>query len=139
MKIIHKESNRYVIKIENGEEVMGQLVSFCEQNDIKAATLSFLGAVNETELWWYDTSNKRYEKKVFSEQMEIACATGNVATSSDGLVVHIHGVFSGRDYSAIAGHINKAVVSGACEVTLDVLSGEMRRDYDEDTGLKLLQ
>lgn len=37
------------------------------------------------------------------------------------------------------GHLNKAVVSAACEMVIDVIDGSVDRKYDEETGLNVFR
>ncbi len=118
---------------------MGQLQKFCQEQKIEAASFSAIGAVGEVELAWYDLGTKQYVTALLQENLEIASLTGNVSKLGDTTVVHNHGVFSDKAMEVKAGHVNKAVVSGACEITLQRLEGSLLRAYDEETGLNLMQ
>ena|SRR3989344_8252339 len=137
MKLILKDHSTYIIRIDRGEEIVETLKEFVEEKGIDSAICSMIGAVGELELWWYDTAKKEYDKKTFAEQLEIADVSGNIAEMQGEIIVHLHGTFGRKNFSVVAGHIHRAVVSGACEVELRELNGVIERKYDEETGLNL--
>lgn len=138
MKTILQDKNRYVLKIGNGEEVVEQVKQFCKQEGIQAGTFTCIGAVNEVEVRWYNLEEKKYQPKRFQQQMEIASGIGNVSVLDNNLVVHLHCVFSGQNYTTVAGDVSFVKVSGACEVMFTKLNGAMQKAYDEETGLNLM-
>ena len=139
MKLILQEANTFVIKINHGEEVFEELSRWAKGENVKAATFACIGAADEAELWWYDVTKKKYVKQTFQEQLEITGVLGNIARKDGEIMIHMHGTFSDREYRVYGGHINKIVVSGACEARVDVLKGEIKKAYDEETGLNVMQ
>ena len=139
MKIVLQDKNKYILTISKGEEIGEQLKQFCKRENIDAGYFSIIGAVNELELWWYDPSKKEYKKKEFRQQMEITGIIGNVALLDGKIAIHMHGTFSGENYEVFGGHVNYAVVSGACEVIFEKLDGIIERKYDGETGLNLME
>lgn len=138
MKIVHQANNHYVLKIDRGEELVEQINSFSVAQQIKAGFFVGLGASSYLKLAWYNLETKKYEEKEFTETMEIAGLTGNIAYLSDQMIVHVHGSFSDRSLSAVAGHVTKLVIGGACEIMLIKFDTEFKRLYDSATGLNLL-
>jgi hypothetical protein len=72
------------------------------------------------------------------EEMEITSIIGNIAMLDDEYKVHAHITLSDRNMKVIGGHLNKAIISGACEIFLTKLDYKLSRKYDHDTGLNLL-
>jgi uncharacterized protein len=138
MKIVLQDNHTYVISIRKGEEIMETLKEFCGAQSIAAGSFSCIGAVRELEVWWYDTEKKEYQKKQFEGQREITGMLGNCSVLAGETVIHAHGTFADRAYGVIGGHVGRAVVSGACEVILARLGGSVKRAYDEETGLSLM-
>jgi len=127
----------YLISIEPKEEIVSTLVQYARSKNIKSATFTAIGAVSSTELGYYELSEKQYHWKNFEGTIEIVSAIGNIAWLFDEPVIHLHGVFSGTDFSTFAGHVRSATVSAACEVVLTVYDEKLTRAYDEETGLNL--
>lgn len=138
MKIILQEGDQYILSFARGEELMTGLKEFAEENNIKAAVFSVIGAAQELELAWYDVDVKQYTKQSFFGKYEIASLIGNIATMQSKIIVHNHGVFSDREMKTIGGHMNKLVVAAACEIHLQKLEGKLEREYSEEIGLNLL-
>ena len=112
---------------------------FCKEYRIEAAFFQAIGAANEVELAWYDLGAKQYVSTLFQENLEIISLTGNVSKMDNNVVIHIHGVFSNKAMETKGGHVNKAMVSGACEITLWRFKGTINRVFNEDTGLNLMR
>lgn len=138
MKRILQDKNTYVISLKRKEELLEGIKEFCKEYRIDAAFFQAIGAASEVELAWYDLGAKQYVTALFQENLEIVSLTGNVSKLGNELLLHSHGVFSDKAMATKAGHINKAVVSGACEVILTRLEGKIDRAFDEDTGLNLM-
>jgi len=138
MKIIAKENNHYLLRFDAGEEFIAALKTFCEKERIRGATFSALGAANSVTLFWYSHSEKSYEERVLREDLEIVNITGNVAMKDAAVIMHAHGVFSGRDFSAMSGHVKSAVISVTCEVSLDVFGNSVSRAHNAAFNLNLL-
>jgi uncharacterized protein len=117
---------------------MEGIKEFCKEYDIEAGFFSVIGAVGEVELAWYDLAAKQYVTTLLKEDLELVSLTGNVSKLENTLLVHNHGVFSNRAMETRGGHVNKAVISGACEIVLTRLEGAISRAYDKETGLNLM-
>ncbi|MDP2640919.1 MAG: DNA-binding protein [Candidatus Yanofskybacteria bacterium] len=139
MKRVLKDGNTHILSAKRGQDLMEQIKMFCAEHHIEAAYFHVMGAAGEVELAWYDLEAKQYGKEQLRENLEIVSLTGNVSKLGEDLVVHGHGVFSNAAMETKAGHVSKAVVSGACEVVLVQLEGKLEREYDEETGLNLLR
>ena len=139
MKRILQDNNAYVLSGKRGEELLDGIKEFCKEYRIEAASFHAIGAANEVELAYYDLGEKQYVKALFQEDMEIVSLTGNVSKLGSELVVHSHGVFSNKAMETKGGHVNKVVISGACEIILTRLKGKIDRALDEDTGLNLMR
>ena len=138
MKIILKESNKYILRFNKGEEFIESLIDFCAEQKIEAGYFLGLGAAGEVELSWYDIDEKKYSDKVFGEKMEIASMSGNIAKMGEKTIIHVHGVFSDEEMNAKAGHIKK-MVAATCEIIVWVLDGKIEREYSEEIGLNLMK
>lgn len=139
MKMIHQQDNKYVLRFDPGDELIEELKEFCHQEKIDAGFFVGLGAAKHLKLAWYNIETKTYEEKEFNEFLEIANLTGNIALLDWKIIIHVHGTFSKRDLSTIAGHVSKLVVGGACEIKLERFDTIFKRELDPSTGLNLLQ
>ena len=138
MIIAHFEKDTYILNIERGEEFFSSLRSFLEKENIKAGYFTGLGAAGALEIAYYNLATKKFERHTIKEDVEILSLMRNIAMLKDEPIIHTHGTFGRKDLSMFGGHLFALHVSGACEIHLTKLSGEMTRAYDEPTGLNLL-
>lgn len=138
MIIAHYKKDTYILNLARGEEFFSVLRPFLEKENIKAGYFTGLGAAGALDIAYYNLAAKKFERHTIKEDVEILSLTGNIAELSDEIVIHTHGTFGRKDLSVFGGHLFALHVSGACEIHLTKLSGEMTRAYDEATGLNLL-
>lgn len=138
MKVILHDKNKYVLKVGVGEDVMDELKMFCKEQRIEAASFFAIGAAKEINIAWYDIHKKEYVQKAIQQELEIISLLGNVAVGNGEVIVHAHGSFSDKDMRLTAGHVNKMIVGGACEIVLEKIEGKIEKAHDNETGLKLM-
>lgn len=139
MKLILRAENKYVLKVNVGEDVIGQLQEFCREEKIEAGKFFAIGASKKLKLGWYDVDAKEYTWKEFNEKLEIVSLLGNIAWKEDDVIAHAHGSFSDQQMQLVGGHVAKLVVGAACEIILEKLEGHIEKAFDEDIGLNLMQ
>jgi len=138
MRIIHQANNVHILSWDRGEEVLLGLREYLTSHNIRAGHFTGLGAADSLEIAFYNLATKEYERRKTSYDVEILSLVGNVALMEGTPIIHMHGTFAKRDYSAFGGHVFSITAAGACEIHLTELGGLMQREYDEATGLNLL-
>jgi len=138
MQVVLEESDKLVLRFEKGEEVFSVLAEFLKNHDIDACIFSAIGATDKMEIGSYVSESKTFEKKEFTEDLEILAFNGNGSLKEGKHFLHAHGVFSRKDFSAIGGHVFKMTISVSCEMLLTKLKGEMTRVYNSEVNLHLL-
>ena len=138
MKIVTDEPEKILLRLDPGEEIVGELVKFFALRKIGGAEFTALGAVAWVELAFYDRKLKDYAKQRVEGDLEILNLTGNVSWLAGSPIVHAHGTFGRSDFSVIGGHVAAAAVSATCEIDLRLFKGEIKRERNEDSGLNLL-
>lgn len=130
----------YVLILKKDEELLEQLQNFLHENDISAAWCSGIGGTLEVELGYYDLEKREYEWQTFAQTAEITSLQGTIARDEHNKpVVHLHGTFSDEAYRTIGGHVRRLVVGGTCEFFIQTFSGSLRRQFDDETGLRTIQ
>src|SRR5262245_9425654 len=137
MKKILNENTKYVLRFEKGEEVVASLKNFCEREGIRGGFLHGLGACDYLKLSFYNAQDNKYVVHEIKEELEIANLTGDISVADGEVMVHIHGTFSDKNLKAIAGHVQAVKISVTCEMLLEKFEKEMKRQMDEETGIKL--
>ena len=72
---------------------------------------------------------------LFRSQMEIANLMGNISTYNKDIYLHIHITLGRSDYSAIAGHLLSATISGTGEFLVEDFDADMMRYYNSELGV----
>lgn len=55
-----KFGNRYMVRINRGEEVVGSLTAFCKENGVRLGSVAAIGAVDRAEVGLMEAATKRY-------------------------------------------------------------------------------
>ncbi len=133
-----KFGNRWLIRLEKGEEIIKSIMSFSEKNRVLSASLIGIGATDKFSLSIYDTGLNEYIEKEYEGDYEITSLVGNISLYENRPALHIHITLGDRNNVAVGGHLNYAFISGTCEIVVDEFSAHIERKFDEKSGLKLL-
>ena len=130
-----KVGKDYLINIDKDEKVVETLTRFCNENGIKNAKLSGIGAVKKTEIGAYDLLKKEYIKREYSEILELLSLEGNVALKDGEPFIHAHVVLSDHNMQTLGGHLFETTVGVAGEFFLTQFDGNAYRELKPDIGL----
>ncbi len=131
-------NDRFILSIDNHQEIMEALAHFCAKMKITAGSITGIGAISEATFRFLDPATKKYVDKTFEEQMEITNLTGNISSKDGAPYLHVHLTCSRRDYTCVGGHLLKARINGACELLVtDFGLTKVGRRFDPETGLNL--
>ena len=134
-----KFKDTLIVRLDKGEEILQQLRRVSEQEGIRLAEVSALGAINDFMVGVFDTEEKRYYSNRFQGRFEIVSLTGTVSTMDGEFYAHLH-MSAGNDKGAVfGGHLNQAFVSATCEMVVRVIDGEVDRKFSEEIGLNLFR
>ncbi len=129
--------DRFVLSIDNHQEMMGALAAFCKEQGIRCGAVYGIGAVSCATFRFLDPATKKYVDKTFEEQMELTNITGNISEKDGAVYLHVHVTAGRRDYSCVGGHLLSTVINGACELVVERFDAAAGRYFDEETGLNL--
>ena len=129
---------RYQVRLESGDKLIESLTELAQHEGIGYAALNGLGAVRFITLAYYNVETMQYEKHDLEEQLEVTSLIGNIALKDDVPVLHVHASLGRQDLSLIGGHVFEAIAHATLEVWLRRESAQVRRVFDEESGLSLL-
>ena len=124
-----------IARLDKGEEVLEQLEVISRKENIKLASVSALGATNDITVGVFRTAEKKYYANHFTGDMEIVSLTGTVSTMGGNYYAHLHMSAGDADGHVFGGHLNKCVISATCEMVINVIDGEVDREFNEEVGL----
>ena len=139
MRYHHFGSDRYVLRLDPGEEVVASLVAFAEETGLEGGWISGIGSLDRAVLGFLDPRDRVYLKRTFDERMEIGHLGGNIGVTAEGRpFVHAHAVLSPRELLAYTGHLHEAKVGVVVEIMVVELKGRISRVVDPATGFARL-
>ena len=133
-----KFGDTYIVRLDPGEEILTQLKVFAEQEGVKMASVTALGAVKDFTVGVFDTNAKVYRSNRFQGVYEIVSLVGTINTMNDAFYCHLHMCAADQEGHAFGGHLNEAVISATCELVVTCLPGRTDRVFSDQVGLNLI-
>lgn len=131
--------NTVVARMDRGEEILEQLKGIALKEQIKLASVSALGAVDDFTVGVYKVDEQKYYANHFEGAYEIVSLTGTVSTMEGEYYAHLH-MSAGNDRGEVfGGHLNRAVISATCEMVITVIDGVVERVKDPAVGLNVFK
>lgn len=134
-----KFKDKYIIRLEKGEEIIKSLTELCEKEDIKLGRVTGIGATNKAKIGLFDVENKEYHSTELKGDMEITNLSGNITRKGEEVYLHLHITLCDENNRALGGHLNFAFISATCELIVDVIEGYVDREFNEEVGLNILK
>jgi len=97
----------HYIKFEKGELLLESLTQYAKDNNIKTAEISFIGAVQNVNVMYFNQSKKEYDKHTFSGGHEVLNGLGNISILDDEPFVHVHMTVADKNGNAFGGHLDE--------------------------------
>ena len=133
-----KFGDTYIVRMDPGEEILTQLKVFAEQEGVKLASVTALGAVKDFTVGVFHTGAKVYKSNRFQGVYEIVSLVGTINTMNDAFYCHLHMCAADQEGHAFGGHLNEAVISATCELVVTCLPGRTDRVFSDEVGLNLI-
>jgi hypothetical protein len=129
--------NKFIVRIDKGEEIVETLKQFCKDNGIKLGSIIGIGATNKATIGLFDVETKKYHSKELVGNHEIAPLCGNISKMNGEVYLHIHANLCDSKHKSFGGHLNSAIVSATFEALIDTMDGEVDREFNDEIGLNL--
>jgi len=137
--IYKKFNNKYIVRLNVGEEIVESVKKFAQEQNIKFGTVTGIGAVNKAKIGLFNTETKEYQSTILEEDMEIVSLAGNITEMNGEPYIHLHIALANSEHNVKAGHLNMAVISATGEIIIEAIDGYVDREFDDDIGLNLLK
>jgi predicted DNA-binding protein with PD1-like motif len=131
-------TKQYAVIFYQGDEAFSGLQEFADNYHVTSAHFTAIGALNRATLGWFDPQRKMYKKIPISGQHEVIGMSGDIALYEGKPVVHTHMVVGNPDGTTRAGHILDAYISPTLEVMVIVDPIAMKKRFDPETDLTLI-
>lgn len=138
MQFTRNTNTHATLILKRGEPVIESITNVARAESIENALISGLGAVTDIRCGYYDLRSKEYHFRDYPELYEVVSLAGNIALKEGQPFVHLHAVFTDHENHAFGGHVQEMTVGVTLEVALTLLPTAHARQYDEETGLHLI-
>lgn len=128
----------FILALKKGENFVEAILHCARTVNLKSASVSGLGAVDDVTVAYYELPTKEYHSKLFEGTFELVSLNGNITMFEGKPFLHIHAALGKEDYSLFGGHIMSMTVGASAEITIIPLNGVINRQHDQDIGLKLM-
>jgi len=128
----------FVLVCDRGDDPVEALSDAAKRHDLRAASLTGIGAFAVVTLGFFDHARRDYRRRVIREQVEVVSLIGNIALDRGEPRVHAQVVVARADGGALGGHLLGGSVEPTREVTLVEAPATLQRKTDLSTGLALI-
>jgi hypothetical protein len=131
-------AKQYAVIFYQGDEAFSGLQEFADKYHVTSAHFTAIGALNRATLGWFDPQRKMYKRIPITGQHEVIGMSGDIALYRGQPIVHTHMVTGSPDGTTRAGHVLEAYVSPTLEVMVTVDPTAMKKRFDPETDLTLI-
>jgi len=125
-------------RVPQGSDLWEWLRDFAREHEVRAGSLSLIGAVSRAVISFYDQARREYVDRAVEGPHEIVSCTGNVSLHEGEPFPHVHIVLGAEDGRCVGGHLRPGTIVFAGELELrEAAGGELERLSDPETGLPL--
>jgi len=132
-------TNKYVLRLESGDDILKSLRQFATTKRLGASLLEGIGSLSKVKLGHYDFRTKQYRYETFEDDLEILNLSGNIASMNREPLPHVHVTLGRRDFSVIGGHLDEGSSANMVEIGLWKLPGKLVKAKNAEIGLNVLQ
>ena len=106
-KVLRSIEKVHYVKFEKDELLLESLTKYAKDNNIKTAEISFIGAVQNVNVMYFNQSKKEYDKHNFEGGHEVLSGLGNVSILEGEPFVHVHMTVADKNGNAFGGHLDE--------------------------------
>jgi len=128
----------FLLILHKGQDVVPTLLECANKMNIKSASLSGLGALENPTIAYYHLPTLKYEPKVFEGIYELMTFEGNLTQLDGKLSNHIHVTIGDRDHAVFGGHFMGGLVGVTIEICIVPFQQTIHRKFDACVGLNLI-
>ena len=131
----------HYIKFEKGELLLESLTQYAKDNNIKTAEISFIGAVQNVNVMYFNQSKKEYDKHTFDGGHEVLNGLGNISLLNGKPFVHVHMTVADKNGNAFGGHLDEGTKIWLIEAVIRqpsfFLGKGIERHFDDELCLSV--
>jgi len=128
----------HIVKLEKDSDLLDSLTTYAEENNIQAAEINFIGAVQSAKVLYFNQEKKKYDEHIMDQPYEVLSGIGNISILDNKPFVHVHVVLADSTGKAYGGHLDKGTKVWLIEAFIhEVESKNLVRKFDENICLNV--
>ena len=128
----------HIVKLEKDTDLLDSLTNYAKENNIQAAEINFIGAVQSAKVLYFNQEKKKYDEHIMDQPYEVLSGIGNISFLDDKPFVHVHVVLADSTGKAYGGHLDKGTKVWLIEAFIhEVDSKNLVRNFDENICLSV--
>jgi len=128
----------HIVKLEKDSDLLESLTKYAEENNIQAAEINFIGAVQNAKVLYFNQEKKKYDEHIMDQPYEVLSGIGNISLLDNKPFVHVHVVLADSTGKAFGGHLDNGAKVWLIEAFIhEVDSKNLVRKYDENICLSV--
>ena len=130
----------YVFRLEEGMDLLKEIVRIAKEKHIGSGMLMAIGALKGARFGFYTGGKDVYKYMELDKHLELLSCVGNIALKDGETLVHAHIVLGDEEGRTYGGHLMEGtMVSPTVELhILKIGNLSLTRHFDGRTGLNLL-
>ena len=133
-----KLGDYYVLRLEVGEEIIGEIKRFCLAQGIGSGKVTGIGVLRKAKISYFDLELLDYKHREISDYMEMTSLMGNISVMEGELYPHLHVTLADASFNLLGGHLSEGEIGVTGELIIEPFEGVIERKYYQETGFRLL-
>ncbi len=131
-----EKDNLIFVRLLSDEELQDQLREVCKKHDVKTAViLSGIGQLKNFKLGYFKKKGD-YSPEIFDKPYELLSLSGNICLQNGEYLLHLHAILGDENKQLVGGHFIEGTVEITNEIVLLKTPIDVKRKFEEATGLK---
>jgi predicted DNA-binding protein with PD1-like motif len=134
----HEGLRTFAVVLGVGDEAAGAIAAFARDQRLSGSHFTAIGAFSRAVVAYFDWPSREYRQVAVDEQTEVLSLIGDITLKEGAPQVHAHVVLGKRDASAHGGHLVAGYVRPTLEIVVTEVPRHLRRRFDADSHLALI-
>jgi predicted DNA-binding protein with PD1-like motif len=133
-----KYGERYLLRLEVGEEIIETIKEFCTQRRIGSGKMTGIGVLRKAQISYYDLALRDFHHREIFEYVELTSLMGNISIMEGQVFPHLHVTLSDAKFNVYGGHLSSGEIGVTGEFVIEPFNIEIERKLYQETGFRLL-
>ena len=133
-----KCGERYMLRLEVGEEIIGTIKEFCDRHGIGSGKVTGIGVLRKAQISNYDLALRDYHHREISEYVELTSLLGNISIMEGEVFPLLHVTLCDAKLNVVGGHLSAGEIGVTGELFIEPSDEKIERKHYQETGFRLL-